>query len=155
MITNTNFSEEILLELYNRFYVEGSELCAILYNKRNILSIGHNSPERSVPIFRIRMRVPAVHAEVRCISNFIKTVKHESRSKQSCDLVVIRVSKRGLLGCSKPCKNCAEFITSLFVRHFLKIKTITYYDTNIQSRTIYNLERDHISRGWKRYYHDK
>ena len=146
-------TDDKLLSLFNNFCEKDSNVCAILYNKNKILSIGCNTPNTKISLFKHQLKLPSVHAEVRCISKFISTVPNKTRKVSSANLIIVRGSKDGKkLMNSNPCKNCAEFITSMFINRFIRIKNIVYYDKKVIKKNIYDLEFTHVSKGWKNFY---
>ncbi len=85
---------------------------ACIIKKNKILSIGYN--------YHLTKNIGnkyTVHAEVSSILNLPKQYR---RDLQDCELIVIRIGGDGEIRCSKPCKNCMDFIN----KH--KIKKIRY-----------------------------
>lgn len=95
---------------------------------------------------------PSIHAEKNAIDN----LPHLPRKKAlvNVSLLVVRVSKTGKLGSSKPCQQCIQTMATLPVKKGYKIQSIYYSDTdgNIIETTIKKLDAEdepHVSRYWK------
>ena len=83
----------------------------------NVLSYGNN-------IHDINRGVGTIHAEVNAINN-LKPLPRQ-KHKKSINLLVIRTSKTGKLGESKPCIKCVYDISTLPQKKGYIIKTISY-----------------------------
>ena len=89
----------------------------------------------------------------------MKKLKNKSRYTKknrykSIDIIVIRVSKNGLLGMSKPCKHCIIGMLNIPKKYGFKIENILYSDKNgnIIKTTLNELvdEKQHISKFYRR-----
>lgn len=126
-------------------------MCAILYNKSKIYCVGYNKFIGHTHIFGKKMMLPSRHAEMDVISKLIKSKKNliNKVKKQKLNLIVIRYTKKGTFGNSKPCSNCIKFMKSSGL-HF---KKITYYEDNkFNTILLNNLENNHKSSGWELFY---
>jgi len=92
---------------------------AIIFNKKNVISSGHNCSFRSakhlIPSFQKRKH--SIHAEVDAIIKARTDIKGYS-------LLVIRLNAKGGLTLSKPCSHCMMYI------EYVGIKNI-YYSNNL------------------------
>lgn len=78
---------------------------AVIYNKKSLISLGHNYAYRSIkshnPIFR---KTPfSIHAEVDAIIKARRPVKGYS-------ILVVRINNKKELKLSKPCKYCLAYL---------------------------------------------
>lgn len=121
-------------------------MCAILYNKSKIISIGCNKFIGHSNILGKKMMLPSRHAEIDVISKFMNSrVKYR---RQKVNLLVLRINKYGF-GNSKPCANCIKFMKSINA----PIKKVSYYeDSKLITTTLNKLDNQHTSSGWKLYY---
>lgn len=74
--------------------------------------------------------LPSIHAEHSALQKLIKINRHRKiiTSSTKIDMVVLRISKQGKLGYSRPCKRCLIKMTSL--ENHIKIKNIYYSDSD-------------------------
>jgi cytidine deaminase len=114
------------------------------YKKTKILSYGVNRMPNSDNI------IPGIHAEHDAI---LKLPPLKNKKKlQSINLLVIRVSVKNKLQCSKPCNNCIQKMKFLPESKGYKIKNIYYSDYygNIVETNLSNLENE--EQYYTRYY---
>ena len=101
---------------------------AVIFNKKQILSFGHNSSQRAVrhlhPKFQ---RYPfSVHAEVDAI---IKA----KRDLKGATLLVIRVNPKNQFRLAKPCKKCMEYIEYIGIKKvFYSISSFPYIEELVE-----------------------
>jgi len=90
---------------------------AVIYDNKNILSIGHNIPHRvaSMSKFGYNNKKMYLHAESDAI------LKCDHNDLKGANLLVVR-SKPNKLCNSKPCINCMTLILEVGIRH-------VYYST--------------------------
>ena len=130
-----------------------STMCAILYNKSSVISIGWNSPLPHAKIFRLTLNLPSTHAEVEVIRKVIFTRTSPTKKRLKANLIVLKQNKSGQFTNSKPCKNCIEFMKSDLVSSFLNLRNITFFENNdFQTVRLSDLTTDHISFGWSKFY---
>ena len=149
-------NEEFLSAIFNTFNKTNSNMCAILYNKSQIYSVGYNTLISHAHIFRKKYMVPSIHAEVDAIRKFIYERVSPTRKRPKLKLIVLRKNNAGNFMNSKPCKNCISFMKSELVKNFINIREVTFYeDGGFKSCLLSSLESNHISSGWKAMYrHD-
>ena len=95
---------------------------------------------------------PGIHAECDAIS---KLIPLKPRKKlENINLLVIRLSTKNKIQCSKPCYNCIETMKNLPPKIGYKINNIYYSDStgNIVKTTIKALEKEekHYSQYYRR-----
>lgn len=90
----------------------------IIFNKKKILSTGHNQCQRAVKKLHPKFQrwKGSVHAEVDAIIHAMTDLKGAS-------LLVIRINKKEQLRLAKPCQHCMKYI------HHVGIKKV-YYSTS-------------------------
>lgn len=121
-------------------------MCAILYNKSKIISIGCNKFIGHSNVLGKKIMLPSRHAEIDVISKFINS--NTKYKRQKVNLLVLRLNTNGF-GNSKPCANCIRFMKSAGVL----IKKVSYYENNrLITTSLNNLHNEHTSSGWKLYY---
>jgi cytidine deaminase len=119
----------------------------IVSHKRfeNILSYGENMSD-------IRLN-KTIHAEEKAILNLPCLEKKKNLKK--VDIIVVRTTKHGCLGLSKPCYHCLIIMNSLIKEKGYVIQHVYYTDENreVEQTTINRLfdEEIHISK----YYRNK
>lgn len=69
----------------------------------------------------------SIHAEHDALMRFMKTVNYK-RSLLKVDILVVRFSKSGVMGNSRPCKNCLQRMKKITEKSILNIRNI-YYST--------------------------
>jgi cytidine deaminase len=105
-----------------------------VFEKARILSYGVNQ------LGDVEGKTPGVHAEIDAI---LKLVPIKRKKKlEPINLLVIRVSTKNKLQCSKPCYNCIQTMKNLPTKLGYKINNIYYSDTDgaIVKTTIKSLE---------------
>ena len=95
---------------------------------------------------------PGIHAECDAIS---KLIPLKPRKKlENINLLVIRLSTKNKIQCSKPCYNCIETMKNLPPKIGYKINNIYYSESNgnIVKTTIKSLEKEekHYSQFYRR-----
>lgn len=95
---------------------------------------------------------PSIHAEHNAIDKL--PCLRRNRNPVNINLLVVRMSRTGKLGSSKPCINCIQTMTTLPLKKGYKIQYVYYSDRdgNIIETTIRKLEAEeypHISGYWK------
>lgn len=96
--------------------IRSSRHAAAVVYKKKILAIGLNK-RKSHPIEFKFQRIPGaifLHAEKDAI---IKTMnRYGDQILHHCSIYVLRVTKTGNLGYSKPCESCQNFIRSVGIK---------------------------------------
>jgi hypothetical protein len=77
----------------------------------------------------------SIHAEIDNILKYYKN-KHKLFNKRTKILIIIKISKTGIIGMSKPCRNCIKFIKKNYDK--LKIVSIYYTIRFIKKKIIKN-----------------
>ena len=116
---------------YRAFYKGKGNL-----KKARILSFGVNQ------LGDVDGNTPGIHAECEAIS---KLIPLKPRKKlENINLLVIRLSTKNKIQCSKPCYNCIETMKKLPPKIGYKINNIYYSDStgNIVKTTIKALEKE-------------
>lgn len=74
--------------------------------------------------------LPSIHAEHEAMLNLIKLNKHTRflKSHDTIDIVVVRISKCGKLGYSRPCENCIRRMIKF--NNEIKIGNVYYSDSD-------------------------
>ena len=145
-------NENALLELFDNYNKTNSNMCAILYNKANIYAVGYNSYMSHTRLFRKRLFIPSVHAEMNAVSNYIKTLVSPTRKRRKLNRVVLRKGSKGDFMDSKPCKHCITLLRSKLVTDFINLHKITFFeDGGYKTLSLHELENNHITKGWRRY----
>jgi deoxycytidylate deaminase len=77
----------------------------VIFDKKKIISIGHNTSQKSIKSFNSRFqRFPfSVHAEV-------DTIIKARQDLKGASLLVVRVNNNDRFLLSKPCVNCMNYI---------------------------------------------
>jgi hypothetical protein len=113
--------------------------------KTKILCYGVNKMPNSDNI------IPGIHAEHDALLK-LQPLKNKKKL-QNINLLVIRVSIKNILKCSKPCNNCIQKMKIIPESKGYKIKNIYYSDYcgNIVETNLNNLENEeqHYSRYYK------
>lgn len=90
------------------------KLGVVIFNKKKILSLGHNYPQKSVkhllPKFK---QYDSIHAEVDAIIKAKTDLKGAS-------ILIIRINRLNQFRLSRPCINCMKYI------EFIGIKKVIY-----------------------------
>jgi hypothetical protein len=135
LITKYNISNEN----FKSFHI-----CALLCNN-NVIAIGEKSLRKlsTCPL--------STHAEMHMLYKINKNPKLSNRQNKKYDILVIRISKNGSLGMSRPCYHC---IKTLLANNNINIVNVYYSDNdgNIICEKLVNMadsELTVISSGWK------
>lgn len=145
-------NKSFLLELFDNHNKTDSNMCAILYNKANIYAVGYNSYMSHARLFRKRLFIPSVHAEMSAVSKYIKTLVSPTRKRQKLNLIVLRKGSKGDFMDSKPCKHCITLLRSKLVTDFINLHKITFFESGeYKTLTLHELENNHVTKGWRRY----
>jgi len=85
---------------------------AIIFDKKNVISVGHNCSFRSIKHFypNFQKRKYSIHAEVDAIIKARTDVKGYS-------LLVVRLNAKNELTLSKPCEHCMMYIEYVGVKN--------------------------------------
>ena len=128
--------------IFHRVCAETIITCRAFYKgkgdlkKARILSFGVNQ------LGDTDGNTPGIHAECDAIS---KLIPLKPRKKlENINLLVIRLSPKNKIQCSKPCYNCIKTMKNLPPKIGYKIKNIYYSDSNgnIVKTTIKALEKE-------------
>jgi hypothetical protein len=94
---------------------------------------------------------PTIHAEQDAINRL--PILPKKKTLANINILVIRISKSGKLGTSKPCEKCIYAMKMLPERRGYRIKNVYYSNVegNILQTTIRKLESEemHVTRYWK------
>ena len=93
---------------------------------------------------------PSMHAEHDAMVKFLKINKSHRPSK--IDILVVRMTKCGVLGNSRPCKNCIKRLIAHSMKYNIQIKRIYYSteDGTIEYENFQNMlnsEKTYVSTG--------
>jgi len=138
--------------IFHRVCAETIIMCRAFYKgkgnikKARILSFGVNQ------LGDTDGNTPGIHAECDAIS---KLIPLKPRKKlENINLLVIRLSTKNKIQCSKPCYNCIETMKNLPPKIGYKINNIYYSESNgnIVKTTIKSLEKEekHYSQFYRR-----
>ena len=149
-------NKRYLIDIYRNERPANSKMCAILYNKSKILSIGWSTPFPYVKIFEKILDVPAIHAEIEAIKKLLNNKKSFSKKRIKANLIVFKLNDKHEFSNSKPCKNCIKLIHSPLIYKNIHIKKILYYENGeFKKSNVNEIFNDHISYGWANYYNKK
>ena len=127
--------------MYRAFYKGKGNL-----KKARILSFGVNQ------LGDTDGNTPGIHAECDAISKLIPL--KPKKKLENINLLVIRLSTKNKIQCSKPCYNCIETMKNLPPKIGYKINNIYYSESNgnIVKTTIKALEKEekHYSQFYRR-----
>ncbi len=88
------------------------KLGAVIFNKKTIISCGHNYKERSAK--RLHRKYQnydySIHAEV-------DAILHAKRDLRGTSLLVVRVNNNGEFRLAKPCKYCMMYISHVGIKN--------------------------------------
>lgn len=135
----TNILYDISFNLLNNKYLH-KHLCILVNAKNgNILTYGFN-------YYLSSNKFPfSLHSEVNVINKYYKRNLTKDMTKIKKNLFIIKLSKIGIIGNSKPCINCANFIYNNFDN--IKLSKI-YYST--QNNTLEELNKKDLTlKGFK------
>ena len=110
--------------------------------------------EKKVKVFRGSNR-PGHHAGVDVIKKLLSFYRNGKKTRgtkhrKKCDLIIVRITKEGNLGSSKPCLHCLWYINNI---HSFRIHNITYSNNKgvLVTETLKNMmksmDKYHISYG--------
>lgn len=89
----------------NNKYKSSNHICFLIENKNNeLLTHAFNI------FFKTNTFPFSLHSEINTINKYYKKTLSKSSLKSKKKLIVIKVSKIGIIGHSKPCLSCANFI---------------------------------------------
>ena len=105
-------SDKIYYDLYNELIFRSNikskssnHICFLVDSKTNeVLSYAFNI------YFKSNSYPFSLHSEINTINKFYKKTSSKSIIKSKKKLIIIKVSKSGIIGHSKPCLSCANFI---------------------------------------------
>lgn len=160
---NKNISEKNFNDYYNHIvdkvfneYHDKMDTChyAIFLDrkKRNtstFLSLARNYPNET------NKGLPSFHAEYNAINKLL----HKPNKPKQVDLLVIRITKSGILGNSRPCKYCLEYLKNLS-QIGINIKNV-YYSNEIGCINregfiqMFTGKKQHVSSGYRRTFYKK
>jgi hypothetical protein len=111
----------------------------------SLLSYGENTYKLNAPVM-------SLHAEESAIRR-LPTLPKKRRLKK-VDMLVVRVSKTGCVGCSKPCEHCLLELARRLPTKGYCIGTLYYTDAtgSIVANSLINLWEDADGRHTSRYY---
>jgi len=138
--------------IFHRVCAETIIMCRAFYKgkgnikKARILSFGVNQ------LGDTDGNTPGIHAECDAISKLIPL--KPKKKLENINLLVIRLSTKNKIQCSKPCYNCIETMKNLPPKIGYKINNIYYSESNgnIVKTTIKALEKEekHYSQFYRR-----
>lgn len=92
-------------------------------NNNEVLAYGFN-------YYLVSKKFPySVHSEINTIVKYYKKKIPKKNIKCKKIFIIIKISRTGKLGLSKPCQNCANFISNNYIN--LNISKIYYSNKNI------------------------
>jgi deoxycytidylate deaminase len=126
---------DLLKKTAMRSTVENKHAAALLKgNYKNKLIIGFNRPIKE------KVKYKTIHAEVNAIFNF----PYDKKAMRGMDIIVIR-NKNGHLKNSRPCNHCIDKMITVGIRKVFYSND----DGDIVFEYLEEMERTHISSGWK------
>jgi len=139
--------------LYRRVYAETIITYRAFYKgkgnlkKARILSFGVNQ------MGDIHGNSPGIHAECDAISKLISL--KPKKKLENINILVIRLSTKNKIQCSKPCSNCIETMINLPPKKGYKVQNIYYSDMfgDIVKTTLNTLEKE--ERHYSRFYRNQ
>ena len=139
---------------FNCYCKRGSlQVCAILSNKSIIHAIGYNNFIPHVNLFNRKLSCPSTHAEIDAIRKVIDGCRKKTNKKCRLDMTVLRMNVNEEYCNSKPCKHCLMVLQSDYVKRFIHIRNITYYeDGEFKTESLESIRNDYVSTGWSHYY---
>ena len=145
VIIPTNIENNILFELKNIKKNKYSVHIGFLIDNRskNIISYGFNF------YFKTKSFPFSIHAEINTINKYYKKNLNNLK-KIKKKLFIFKISKTGVLGLSKPCKSCANFLLNNYDN--LNLSKIYYSITDnkmveLDKRDLIKLENFNYSTG--------
>lgn len=112
----------------------------------NVLSYGENQ-------FRNQYDLGTIHAEENAIRK-LPTLPRKSRLKK-VDILVIRTTKQGRLGCSRPCMNCLMTMNNWLPEKGYSVGTVYFSEDDGEishmsfRRMFEDIDKAHVSRYYK------
>ncbi len=102
--------------------------------------------------FRKKNMPVAHHAEVSVIRKILKKYGSSLKRPLMCDVVVVRVSRKGKIGESRPCYHCIKTMQS--VSSFIKIRNVYYStpDGRLEKEKLSEMldsPKTRVSTGWR------
>lgn len=130
----TNILYDISFNLINNKYLH-KHISFLINSKNNeIINYGFNYYLNST-------KFPfSLHSEVNAINKYYKKKLTKNLIKTKKYLVIVKLSKIGIIGNSKPCKHCANFIYNNFDN--IKLSKILY---STQQNTLEELSKDDLT----------
>jgi tRNA(Arg) A34 adenosine deaminase TadA len=143
-----NIANTISFHLYNSIYLHNHISFIINKNNNKIIAYGFNYYLKS-------NKFPfSLHSEINTINKYYKKKLTKNIIKAKKILLIFKISKTGVIGNSKPCQNCANYILNNFEN--MNIYKIYYTMKNniLEELTKNNLKNDifTISSGFKKKY---
>lgn len=131
----TNILYDISFNLNNNKYLH-KHISFLINSKNNeIINYGFNYYLNS-------NKFPfSLHSEVNAINKYYKKKLTKNLIKTKKYLVIVKLSKTGIIGNSKPCKHCANFIYNNFDN--IKLSKILY---STQQNTLEELSKEDLTK---------
>jgi tRNA(Arg) A34 adenosine deaminase TadA len=86
---------------------------SFILHKKRIVSVGWNNTNKSHPIAKkYGHRFNSRHSEVHAVSKFPYRIK----KLRDCVIVNIRLTKKGKIAISKPCRFCQQFLAEIRIK---------------------------------------
>ena len=108
LILPNNIANSISFHLNNSNYLHNHVSFLIEKNNKNIIAYGFNYYLKS-------NKFPfSLHSEINTINKYYKKKLTKNIIKNKKFLLIFKISKTGIIGNSKPCKNCVNYILNNF-----------------------------------------
>lgn len=126
-------------------YTHRMQMCAVLYRKKTIYSIGLSSAITRKRLFTNKLFLPSIHAEVDAITKAFNNYVRVHHKPLHCDMIITRYC-----GTSKPCVHCLELMRNPCFH--IHIHKVTYFMNNrLKTEKLSEINTTHISRGFLEY----
>lgn len=126
-------------------YTKKMQMCAVLYRKKTIYSIGISSPITRKQLFTNKLFLPSIHAEVDAITKAFNNYVRIHKQPLHCNIVVTRYC-----GTSKPCFNCLELMRN--PSFHIHIHNVSYFlNGKLKTEKLSDMKTSHVSRGFLEY----
>lgn len=120
----SNILYDISYSLENNQYLNKHLSLLVDYKRKNIITYGFNYYLKS-------NKFPfSLHSEINTINKHYKKNLTKNIIKSKKILIIIKLSKIGIIGNSKPCQNCANYIINNYTNLNL---TKIYYSTQLNT----------------------
>ena len=130
----------VVLQHHLRYATPKFAHYAVLLRKGNMVSRVHTN--RAVPL-----QHRSIHAEAQLVKATWEHSRH-SKLKHSVDVLVVRVSKQGVLMKSKPCSDCLRILRRA---EHLPVRNIIYSvgETTLWAEPVKTMTSTHVTYGFR------